>query len=135
MQRWIAAAAVGIAISGPAMSAHHSIAAAYDGGRQVTVTGVVSQFLYVTPHPILGIDVVDGAGAPQQWRLEMDNRSELTEVGMSADTLKRGDRVVVTGSPGRTQPHTLYIRRLERPADGFWYEQVGTRPRIGGSGR
>jgi hypothetical protein len=135
MQRWILAAAAGIAVSGSAISAHHSIAAAYDSGRQVTVKGVVSQFLFVTPHPILGIDVVDDAGAPQQWRLEMDNRSELTEVGMSADTLKRGDRVVVTGSPGRNQPQTLYIRRLERPADGFWYEQVGTRPRIGGTSR
>ncbi len=128
-------AALGIAVSDSAISAHHSIAAAYDNARQVTVTGTVSQFLFVTPHPILGIDVMDDAGAPRQWRLEMDNRSELSEVGMSGETLKRGDRVVVTGSPGRNQPQTLYIRRLERPADGFWYEQVGTRPRIGGAAR
>jgi hypothetical protein len=65
----------------------------------------------------------------------MDNRSELSEAGMSADTLKRGDRIVVTGSPGRTQPQTLYIRRLDRPADGFWYEQTGSRPRIGAARR
>ena len=135
MQRWIAAAVVGIAASASATSAHHAISAAYDGARQVTVKGVVSQFLFVAPHPILALDVTESGGAAQQWRLEMDNRSELSEAGMTADTLKRGDRIVVTGSPGRTQPQTLYIRRLERPADGFWYEQAGSRPRIGGAGR
>ena len=61
----------------------------------------------------------------------MDNRFELAGIGMTGDTLKPGDRVVVTGSLGRTEPRTLYIRRLDRPADGFRYEQVGSRPRVG----
>jgi hypothetical protein len=41
----------------------------------------------------------------------------------------------VTGSVGRTEPRTLYIRQLDRPADGFRYEQVGSRPRVNGPGR
>jgi hypothetical protein len=131
MQRWIAAAAIGIGISGPAVSAHHSISSYYDGDRQVTIQAIVTQFLFVTPHPILVVDVANDGGAVQQWRLEMDNRSELSGVGMTADTLKSGDRLVVRGSPGRNQPQTLYIRRLDRAADGFWYEQVSTSPRIG----
>ena len=131
MQRWIAVAAVGIAMSVPAISAHHAISSYYDSGRQVTVKGVVTEFLFVTPHPFLAIDVMDDGGALQQWRLEMDNRSELSEIGVTGDTLKRGDRIVASGSPGRQQPQTLYVRRLERPADGFWYEQVGSSPRIG----
>jgi hypothetical protein len=60
----------------------------------------------------------------------MDNRSELAAVGMKADTLQPGDRVVVAGSLSRTQPNGLYIRTLSRPADGFQYEQVGGSPRI-----
>jgi hypothetical protein len=60
----------------------------------------------------------------------MDNRSELAAVGVTAETLKPGDRVVVTGSLARTQAHRLYIYRLDRPADGFRYEQVGSSPRI-----
>src|SRR5258706_5884286 len=49
-------------------------------------------------HPFLLIDVTDAAGTAQRWRLEMDNRSELVAVGVTANTLKPGDRVVVKGS-------------------------------------
>ena len=74
--------------------------------------------------------MVEIDGAEQPWRLEMDNRFELAQVGMTEMTLKPGDHVVVTGSLGRTEPRTLYIRQLDRPADGFRYEQVGSRPRV-----
>jgi hypothetical protein len=109
---------------------HHSIAAVYDGSRQQRLEGVVAEFQFVNPHPFV-IVAVDASGAQEQWRLEMDNRFELQGIGMTGETLKPGDRVVVTGSLGRTEPRTLYIRRLDRPADGFRYEQVGSRPRIG----
>jgi hypothetical protein len=49
---------------------------------------------------------------------------------MTGETLRSGDRVVVTGSLGRLDPRTLYIRQLDRPADGFRYEQIGSRPRV-----
>ena len=112
-----------------AAHAHHSIAGVYDTNRQVTIEGIVSQFHFVNPHPFVTVDVKDGNGS-QQWRLEMDNLSELSEVGVTSGTLKPGDRVVVSGSPGRRQSQSLYIRKLDRPADGFRYEQVGSSPRI-----
>ena len=34
------------------------------------------------------------------------------------DTLKPGDRIVVTGSPARREANRMYIHRLTRPADG-----------------
>ena len=66
-----------------------------------------------------------------RWRGELDNRHELIAIGMTADTLKPGDRLILSGSVGRTQPQSLYVYRLDRPSDGFWYEQVGMSPRIG----
>lgn len=111
--------------------AHHSIGAVYDGSRQQRLEGVVAEFQFVNPHPFIFITVA-GSEADERWRLEMDNRFELQSAGMSADTLKPGDRVVVTGSLGRIEPRTLYIRQLDRPADGFRYEQVGSRPRVTG---
>ena len=122
--------AAGIGISVMAAYAHHSIAGVYDTNRQVTIEGTVAQFHFVNPHPFVTVDVKDGKGSAQQWRLEMDNLSELSEVGVTSGTLKPGDRVVVSGSPGKTQSQTLYIRKLDRPLDGFRYEQVGTSPRI-----
>ena len=109
--------------------AHHSIAAVYDSSRQQRLEAVVSEFKFVNPHPFV-IVTVEADGGQQSWRLEMDNRFELAEVGMTDTTLKPGDRVVVTGSVGRTDPRMLYIRQLDRPADGFRYEQVGSRPRV-----
>ncbi|HET7609604.1 MAG TPA: DUF6152 family protein, partial [Gammaproteobacteria bacterium] len=109
--------------------AHHSIAAVYDSSRERRLEAVVAEFKFVNPHPFV-IVTVDEDGAEQSWRLEMDNRFELAQVGMTDTTLKRGDRVIVTGSAGRTEPRTLYILRLDRPADGFRYEQVGSRPRV-----
>lgn len=110
--------------------AHHSIAAVYDSGRQLTVEGRVVEFQFVNPHPILVIDAAPNDGAPQQWRLEMDNRSELAGIGIDADTFKPGDRVVAGGSAARERAQALYLLRLDRPADGLRYEQIGSRPRI-----
>ncbi len=112
-----------------AAEAHHSIAAVYDSSRQQRVEGIVAEFQFINPHPFV-IVTVDAEGAAESWRLEMDNRFELQGIGMTGETLKPGDLVVVTGSLGRTEPRTLYIRRLDRPTDGFRYEQIGSRPRV-----
>ena len=130
MKRWILSFAVGIAISVMATHAHHSIASVYDSSQQVTIEGIVTKFQFVNPHPFVTMDVTQDSGSKQQWRLDMDNLSELTEIGMTSQTLKPGDRIVVTGNPARTKSQSLYIRRLDRPADGFGYEQVGSSPRI-----
>jgi hypothetical protein len=129
MKRWILAVAVGIAISVLPTDAHHSISGAYDTRQQVTIEGIVTEFQFIHPHPFVTIDVGQG-GDSAQWRLEMDNRRELVQIGMTSDTLKQGDRIVVTGNPARAGRQSLYVRRLDRPADGFRYEQIGSRPRI-----
>jgi hypothetical protein len=121
-------AACALALVSVAGEAHHSIAAVYDGARQQRIEGVVAEFQFVNPHPFLVVTVEADEGST--WRLEMDNRFELAEIGMTADTLRPGDRVIAMGSLGRTEPRALYIRRLDRPADGFRYEQIGSRPRV-----
>ena len=113
--------------------AHHSISSVYDSSRRVTVDGVVAEFQLINPHPFLFIDVRDRAGTSQRWRLELDNRGELAAIGVTGSTFTAGDRVVVSGSLSRSQPQSLYLLRLDRPSDGFWYEQVGQSPRIGRS--
>ena len=122
--------AAALAIGGPAADAHHSISSIYDSSRRVTLEGVVAEFQLVNPHPFLFIDVKDGTGEAQRWRLEMDNRSELAAIGVTANTFKPGDRVVVTGSLARNEGQRMYLLRLDRAADGFWYEQVGQSPKI-----
>jgi hypothetical protein len=117
-------------LGGIAAQAHHSIAAAYDRARPVKLDAVVVEFAMVQPHPFVIVEVKSGGDAVR-WRGELDNRHELVAIGMTADSLKPGDRVILSGNAGRTQPQSLYVYRLDRPADGFWYEQVGMSPRAG----
>jgi Family of unknown function (DUF6152) len=124
------ALAAAILVSGLTAGAHHSISTIYDGSRRVTLDGSVTQFQLINPHPFLFIEVKDANGTTEQWQLEMDNRSELAAIGVTAATFKPGDRVVVSGSLARARPLSLYLLRLDRPSDGFWYEQIGNTPRI-----
>ena len=107
-------------------SAHHSFAGVYDSARSVSLEGVVTEFLFIHPHPFLVIRVGQG----ESWRAEMDNRFELADIGVTAQTFKPGDRVHFSGIPGRKEPHILYLMKLERGSDGLRYEQVGFTPRI-----
>jgi len=130
MMRRLICLALLVVAAGVAPRAHHSIAGVYDSSQPVTIEGAVAEFHFVNPHPFVVVEVVDPDGAAQRWRLELDNRFELIGVGMTADTLKPGDRVVVTGSRARNGTRGIYVRRLDRPVDGFRYEQVGASPRI-----
>jgi len=116
-----------VLFAGLPVRAHHSIAGAYDAKRPLTITGTVRQFHFVNPHPWVELDAPDSGGQVRTWHLEMDNRSELSAVGMGADTLKPGDQVVVSGIAAVVRQYSLYVRKLERP-DGLRYEQKGAVP-------
>ena len=124
-----------LAAAGVPANAHHSIAAAYDSAKRLTLEGAIAEFHFVNPHPVLIIEVAVADGAKESWRLEMDNRRELVEIGITSDTFRPGDRVVVQGNAGRTEPRTLYLYRLDRAADGLRYEQLGYSPKITRRGR
>ena len=117
-----------LAACATAASAHHSFGGIYDSARSVTLDGVVTQFQFVHPHPFLVIDVTGSGAAKLSWRAEMDNRFELEDIGITAKTFRPGDRVVVSGSPGRNEPQILYLWKLQRAEDGLEYEQVGGTP-------
>ena len=119
-----------LAGSATAAVAHHSIAGVYDSKSSVTVDGVVSEFHFVNPHPFVIVSA-DRNGHPETWKLELDNRFELVDAGMKTDTLKAGDRIVARGSRARDGSRSLYALRIDRPADGFYMEQVGSSPKIG----
>ena len=113
--------------------AHHSLAG-YDSAQPRELTGVVAEFGFIQPHPYLTI-VIEAAGPKQVWRLEMDNLNELRDIGLTRDSFKPGERVLVRGDPQRDGSPRMYLRRLDRPSDGLLYEQVGTSPRVSVRGK
>lgn len=123
MTGWrLAAVGLGVLLSGLAVDAHHAIGAVYDNRRQATLDGVITEFQFVNPHPLVILEVGRGRTATKEWTLEMDNRWELMEVGFTAETLKLNDRILVSGFLSRGLPHRLYVQTLVRSADGFRYQ-------------
>jgi hypothetical protein len=120
--------AIVIVLTSVPLRAHHSLSE-YDIARKITLDAVVREFHFVNPHPYLLVDARAGEDV-RVWRLELDNRHELVDIGMASDTFARGDRLVVSGLPGQDQKTILYVRELRRPNDGFRYEQPDSTPRI-----
>ena len=84
-------------------SAHHS-AAMFDGGKEITLTGTVKEFQWMSPHCWIQLLVPDEAhpgAAPVEWGIEMDNPTGLSRHGWKPSSLKAGDRVVVVAHPLR----------------------------------
>jgi hypothetical protein len=125
----------GVLLATASVQAHHSISGAYDTRRDVRIEGVITRFQFINPHAFLTIEVREAGRAPQQWQIELDDRGELGEIGMTGETLRPGDHVIVVGSPARRETYRLYLDRLDRPADGYSFEQVGGRPRLRSRGR
>jgi hypothetical protein len=125
----------GLLLGVSAVEAHHSISGMYDTRRDVRIEGVVTQFEFINPHAFITLDAAESGRTPQVWRVELDDRGELGDIGMTAQTLRPGDRVVVLGSPARREANRLYLDRLDRPSDGFSFEQVNGRPRLRSAGR
>jgi len=132
--RRLSLALVLLCVIGIRLQGHHSISGVYDTSKEIRVDALVREFHFVNPHPFLTAEIMR-AGKAELWKLEMDNRYELVNIGMSENTFRPGDRLVVSGSPGRSETKGIYIRRLDRAADGYWYEQVGTEPRMKGATR
>jgi len=123
--------AVAGAVLGMTAAAHHSISGMYDNAKQRTFEARVAEFQFVNPHPYVVVTAdPDATGTEQRYKFEMDNRHELVDIGISAETFKAGDRVVVTGSVNRTSPLSFYLWRLDRAADGLHYEQIGFDPHV-----
>jgi len=66
--------------------------------REITIEGVVTTFQFVNPHPFVTVSMESPRGEKPQWRAELDNRSELVDIGMTSETFKPGDRVIIVGT-------------------------------------
>ena len=102
------------------LTAHHSYSGTYLEDQTVRIEGTVLQFVYRNPHSFVTIEATDESGRSGRWEVEWASRLALSAQGISPDTLKVADRVVVTGSPGRKPAdHRMRMRSILRIADGW----------------
>jgi hypothetical protein len=102
--------------TGVSLSAHHSYSA-YERDRIVEVQGVLEEFDWVAPHSLLKVKDDEGRLYIFEWQAPFS----LQRRGVREDTLKKGDRLVVTGNPHREfeMNRILNFKSVSRPADGW----------------
>jgi hypothetical protein len=112
--------AAAVSLLGVRAYAHHSFAATYFEDQKLTIHGKLVQFLYRNPHSFVHVEAPDDKGEMQTWAVEWGAGGQLGRQGVTRETLKPGDDVIVVGNPGRNPAdHRLRMVNITRPADGW----------------
>ena len=97
------------------VAAHHSPAMLYDLTREISVTGVVTEYQLGNPHMRIYLDV-DNNGTIEKWLAEGGSKTQLMRVGWTGNEVKPGDKVTVRGHPPRdASQHLIHMEHLVLP--------------------
>jgi Family of unknown function (DUF6152) len=102
MQLWRVIAVFGV-VAGFAcpVSAHHSFAM-FDREKTITVSGIVKEFMWTSPHVQIEV-VADGRrGDSGLWSIEGNAPSVLARGGWTSTSLRPGDKVSIAIHPSKS---------------------------------
>jgi hypothetical protein len=102
------------AMAGPSF-AHHG-AAAYDLSEPVVLpNAVITEFVWINPHPLIKADYTDEQGNVQQWTLELGGIVGAQLVGWSRTTLQPGDVVTLYAWRAKTEAPVGRLNKIDFP--------------------
>lgn len=111
---WVALTVCFVLLPVP-LFAHHGTNISYDRNTSFTVTGVVTDYRHINPHPALFIDVTDEDGTITNWTIEVAPtpytlalrgwNKRRTEEGLKAGTV-----LTVTMAPSRAGTPSALLR-------------------------
>jgi hypothetical protein len=107
--------------------AHHSFAATYFEDKKVKIEGKLITFQFRNPHSFVTVEAPDESGTVQRWGVEWGGAGQLGGQGITRESFKSGDHVIITGNPGRNpDDHRIRMVTIRRTSDGFgWGERPG----------
>jgi hypothetical protein len=107
--------------------AHHSYGATYDVSKEVRLEGKIVQFVLRNPHSYVHIQTTDDKGGTQRWAVEWSGTTQLGNQGVTQQSLKVGDAIIINARPSRVPGETRALMvNLKRPSDGFtWGTKAG----------
>ncbi len=118
--------AIAAMASSAVMLAHHSQVAVYKPAEEQRIEGTLAQVMIRSPHSWVHVEARDETGQTIRYAVEWSGATQLRTAGVDGRTLKVGERVRVTGRPGRNAAdHRLLMVYIET-ADGRW--TWGNRP-------
>lgn len=123
---WLLLIAGVLSCDATSISAHHSYASTYRENEVMAIEGELVDIVYRNPHSYLHVNAPDVGRHMRVWAVECGNRSQIRLQSLIEQTLKPGDHVVVTGSPGRDAgAWQLRLRTIVRPRDGWRWSEAG----------
>lgn len=127
MRRIILTAVAAAMFVATAAYAHHSYGATYDVSKEVKLEGKLVQFVFRNPHAFVAMEVPDEKGVMQRWSIEWSGTTQLGAAGITHESLRVGDQIVVVARPSRVPgEYRALMVNLKRPADGFtWGAREG----------
>jgi hypothetical protein len=101
-----------VTMAGPSF-AHHSGAAFDMTAPLVLEDAVVTEFLWVNPHPLIKADFTDAEGNVEHWTMEMGSTVSSQLVGWTRTALLPGDVVTLYVWPAKSGAHVGRFNKVE----------------------
>lgn len=116
----LAAFVLGATLPAASVQGHHSFQASYDMESLIEIKGKLMQLNFRNPHSSVMVLAPDADGNMQRWGVEWGGASLLMRQGLTRDSFKPGDEVIITGQPGREAgDYRLRMQTIMRTSDGF----------------
>jgi hypothetical protein len=82
-------------------AAHHS-RVAFDESKLVTITGEVTRLAWRNPHIAINVEVSDGSGGTELWKIEGLPIAQMDGHGLDKNSISVGDQITVDARPLKT---------------------------------
>ena len=105
---------IGLLLIPGTAQAHHGWVD-FDEKADLTVSGTVTAFYFVNPHCVVEFEVKDEKGQVIKWQGEFSNPGQLTRQGWTAASLQAGDKIMITGHPGKNNAPAIHVSRIRLP--------------------
>lgn len=108
---------------------HHSFSAEFDIGRPVAFTGTVTRVEWTNPHTWIFLKAEDDQGEMQDWAVELLGINTLMRRGLTRQSIKAGDVLIIEGFGARNGTNTANASVVSRAETGeeIWATAAGDR--------
>src|ERR1051325_11464264 len=113
----IGAAGMALFLFQARLSAHHAFAAEFDEKKPVKfLDATVTKVMLINPHSWIYVDVKMPDGKVENWAIEAGSPNILMRRGITKDTIKAGQKIVVDGYQSKDGSHRVNGRDLTLPS-------------------